>query len=409
MHKCLVCGYEWQATPANILSGTGCKQCSIKNRRKSNDTFTKELSEINPEIELISLYTGANKPIKCMCKKCKYIWNPIADSLLRGNGCPNCAGLVNSQQRFYIRFESDGNKNVELLSEYVDSLTKIQCRCKTCGYIWETTPDSLMRGSGCKKCATKAMVSLRTKTASLYKEQLAEKAPDIEVLGEYINSNTKILHRCKKCGYEWYTWPYNVLQGHGCQKCARKIAHSIKTQEMFVDELNKINSDIEILGTYTGCRNKILCKCKICNSEWMGLPTTLISRGSGCHSCSKSKGENAIEKFLKLNNIIYEPQKTFDDLRGIKCGLLSYDFYLPEYNLLIEFQGEQHEKPKTYFGGEKQLKIQQEHDNRKREYARQNNMNLLEIWYYDIDNIEEILVKTINNLKSKSVETVEVA
>ena len=75
--------------------------------------------------------------------------------------------------------------------------------------------------------------------------------------------------------------------------------------------------------------------------------------------------------------------------------MLSYDFYLQQYNLLIEFQGKQHEQPIEYFGGEKTFKKQQEHDKRKREYAKQNNINLLEIWYYDFDNITEILNKEL--------------
>ena len=61
------------------------------------------------------------------------------------------------------------------------------------------------------------------------------------------------------------------------------------------------------------------------------------------------------------------------------------------YNLLIEAQGQQHENPIEIFGGEKQFKIQQEHDKRKREYAEKNGYKLLEIWYYDYDRIEEIL------------------
>ena len=59
--------------------------------------------------------------------------------------------------------------------------------------------------------------------------------------------------------------------------------------------------------------------------------------------------------------------------------------------MLIECQGKQHAQPIEYFGGEKQFKIQQEHDKRKREYAEKNGYKLLEIWYYDFDNIEEIL------------------
>ena len=58
-------------------------------------------------------------------------------------------------------------------------------------------------------------------------------------------------------------------------------------------------------------------------------------------------------------------------------------------------EGGQHEKPIDLFGGEEQFKIQQEHDKRKKEYAKLHNIKLLEIWYYDFDNITEILNKEL--------------
>lgn len=80
---------------------------------------------------------------------------------------------------------------------------------------------------------------------------------------------------------------------------------------------------------------------------------------------------------------------------GVNNGKLSYDFYLPQYNVLVECQGIQHYEPIEYFGGEEQFKIQQEHDRRKREYAEKNGYKLLEIWYYDYDKIEEILSREL--------------
>ena len=99
--------------------------------------------------------------------------------------------------------------------------------------------------------------------------------------------------------------------------------------------------------------------------------------------------------FLFNNGINFEYQKTFDNLYGIQNGKLSYDFYIPNHNLLIEYQGKQHEEPIEFFGGEEQFKIQQEHDKRKREYAKNNGYKLLEIWYYDYDKIEEILSREL--------------
>ena len=135
-----------------------------------------------------------------------------------------------------------------------------------------------------------------------------------------------------------------------------------------------------------------------------------------CPECQYSKGEEVISNYFiskgfikisqkdfelltqdKYNVNYYIPQKEFDGLIGLKGGLLSYDFYLPKYNLLIEYQGIQHEQ---YTPGlhksKKDFEKQLEHDKRKKEYANDNNINLFEIWYYDFDRIEEILEIVLN-------------
>ena len=104
-----------------------------------------------------------------------------------------------------------------------------------------------------------------------------------------------------------------------------------------------------------------------------------------------------LEDNNKYNKNYFIPQKEFDGLIGLGNKNLSYDHYIPKYNLLIEYHGGQHEKftrgiHKTMKDFEKQL----EHDNRKCIYAENNNINLLIIWYWDYDKIEEILEKELN-------------
>ena len=179
----------------------------------------------------------------------------------------------------------------------------------------------------------------------------------------------------------------------------------MKTHSEFVKELKQINNKILTISEYTGAHNKILCKCLVCNNEWETSPHVLLCR-SGCPCCAESHGERNIERFLIDHDIPYNKWKTFNSLIGIGGRLLSYDFYLPTYNKLIEFQGEQHQRPIEMFGGKRQFEIQKEHDKRKREYAQSHNIDLLEIWYYDFDNIESILKDNLNIL---SVETTGVA
>lgn len=125
-----------------------------------------------------------------------------------------------------------------------------------------------------------------------------------------------------------------------------------------------------------------------------------LQQGQHCTYCKISHGESVIRSILTKLSIEFEMQKRFDDLKGVGGRKLSYDFYLPTYNLLVEYQGEQHKKPVVFKGTNKKtsllsFKKQQEHDRRKCEYAKENNIELLEIWYWDFNNIEQILSEKI--------------
>lgn len=280
------------------------------------------------------------------------------------------------------------NSNIEVVGVYVNNKTKILCRCKIDGHEWMPLPTSLLRGDGCPRCGLLSRTKIRKKTNDMFLKEMKLLHPNIKVLGEYVNARTKILCHCMIDGYEWYSTPYNLTVGKGCAKCGNSIK---KTHEEFVSEMSIINSDIEIVGTYKTARTKILVRCKICNREWYITPSDLL-RGVGCCSKhNKSKGEIRIEKYLIENNINFNLYYKFDGLIGTNNRQLSYDFYLPNYNLLIEYQGRQHYESVDIFGGDEQLHIQQEHDKRKREYAKIHNINLLEIPYWDFDNIETIL------------------
>lgn len=153
---------------------------------------------------------------------------------------------------------------------------------------------------------------------------------------------------------------------------------------------------------------KVYMKCQL-NNNHKSYPVSChnFHNNSRCPICNKSRGEINIEEFLVKNNIIYIDQKSFSNLVGLNDGLLSYDFYLPFYNVLIEYQGEQHEKPIDFESKGKQysqerFEYQQEHDRLKREYAQKHNINLLEIWYWDYDNIEQILDNYLSDLKEAS-------
>lgn len=112
-------------------------------------------------------------------------------------------------------------------------------------------------------------------------------------------------------------------------------------------------------------------------------------RGDGCPKCSNSKGERRISTFLDKINIEYLTEFKFEDCKDVLP--LSYDFYIPKYNLCIEFDGEQHYRSIDWFGGEENFKKQQKRDYIKDMYCLDNKISLIRISYLEYDQIEDIL------------------
>ena len=408
LHRCKTCLNEWGIKPGHALSGHGCKKCSDKlnglKKRKNPETFISELKNIHSEnIEVIGEYINNNTSLLCRCNICNHEWNPYPCNLLKGHGCPICAGRF-TEELFQNKLKQK-HPNIELLEKYKSLNVHIKVKCKKCNYIWNPITKLLLKNDGCPYCAERIKIT-KYNFMELFNKNGNK---NVDIIGNYINSTTNIQCKCKVCDNIWFGYPYLLVNGSGCKRCSdinNGLKHRLSHNE-YIEKMSNTNNNIEIIGTYKTAKDNIECKCRKCGCIWTPIAYSLL-QGNGCPCCSGSKGEKTIELFLKENNINYFPQKTFIDLLGIGNGLLSYDFYLPQYTLLIEFQGEQHEHPVEYFGGEEKFRIQQEHDRRKREYAEKNNINLLEIWYYDIDNIESILLQTINNLKLESVETVAV-
>lgn len=105
--------------------------------------------------------------------------------------------------------------------------------------------------------------------------------------------------------------------------------------------------------------------------------------GQGCSECSESKGEKLITKILKNNGIHYKKQFNIPEMVNSRH---KYDFYLPDYNLLIEFQGIQHFKPLEFFGGEEEFKQIKERDIYKKWMAKETKRYLIYFDYTQIKN-----------------------
>ena len=225
------------------------------------------------------------------------------------------------------------------------------------------------------------------------------------VSGEYINDSTKIKLICPE-GHEFEATPNKIKQGRGCPFCkGEKLRrHFLKSTEQFKKDLEKVNPSLELKGEYNGSHEEVSYKCKVCGRTSHGVADKLLQRELGCRFCNASIGEQIITVTLENMKVNFEVEYSFDDCKNI--NKLRFDFYLPDYNLCIEFQGEQHFRPVDFSytptqeskeKAEEIFKKNQERDEIKRDYCKNNNIKLLEISYKQMDDIETILKENLNN------------
>lgn len=353
-------------------------------KRKTHEEFVTELSVINPNIEVIGVYVNNSTKILCRCKVDANEWHAIPTNLLKGKGCPFCGRVNLKTHDQYVYDVSLANKNIDVVGTYVNNSTKILHKCKIDGFEWYARPNNILNGAGCPVCSRKL------KTTTMFKNELFEINKNIDVVSDYINNKTKVHCICKIDGYEWDTLPGNLLKGCGCPVCS---GTKYKTHDEYVIDVAKVNGDIDVIGTYINARTKILHKCKIDGTEWMADPHHILS-GRGCPTCSISYGEIDVRNYLHNNNIVFERQYTFDGC--INKNKLPFDFYLPDYNLCIEYDGEQHFKPIERFGGNEAFLQRQINDSIKNKFCLSNNILLLRIKY--CEDVTSVLDDFFNNL-----------
>ena len=447
--RCGICGNEWKTKPNSLLSGSGCPQCANSYKgtllRKTHSEFKKELTTVNPNVQLLSEYRSRKQKVIVKCSCCEHEWTALPGDLLAGHGCPKCGYEMQktAQRKTHNQFVEQLaviNPNIILLDQYVNSHTKVRFGCRVCHYEWDTVPNSVLLGHGCSQCAktstsfleqtiyqafklclgdgtvmlrdrktigmeldifipslniafepgswawhkekiardkekrlrcinqnirlitiytdyptllppfdkdcyvvtstlgyanwneTKSFaqellglfdlfltdeqwdvvrsVSLeksRRRTHEEFVEEVSIINPNIEVVERYKDNTTRIQFKCNLCGNLWKTSPNSILQKTACPICGRRRAAEAhrKTHNQFINELHVKNSNIEVVGPYLGSKTKVECICKICGNKWEARPNALL-KGQGCPECGR---KSAGEKNRKDSALFYEELK----------------------------------------------------------------------------------------------------
>ena len=248
---------------------------------------------------------------------------------------------------------------------------------------------SHVTGAGCFDCSLKKRSDMnplkKSKEEFLFaaKNIYGDKYDYSQI--DYKNTQTDIKIICSKHG-EFLQTPYqHINMGQGCQKCGWEQS-SLKQRS---------NTDEFILRANIVHNNKF--DYSKVNYEKASIPVIIVCpehgefpqrpvdhlNGQGCPICKESKGERFVRQILDKNNIVFESQKKFKDCtntkKGSACRRLPFDFYLPDYNSMIEFDGPQHYRPVSIFGGEEGFKKRQLLDMIKNEFCIKNGIRMIRI------------------------------
>lgn len=256
--------------------------------------------------------------------------------------------------------------------EYSNGKMKINILCKLHG-VFKQSVESHLRGYGCPHCANNVKYTKESILEKLNYKYNNEYEYD---LSNFKNNESIISVKCKLHG--WFSMKCsNHLFWQKCKKCSQ----TVYTNEHFINLCSKIHNNYYDYKhvKYENYKSRIEIICPKHGSFFQNARTHF--RGHGCPSCNLSKGEIYIESYLLKNNIKFDKQKKFEN-----CFFkykLPFDFYLPEYNICIEYDGYQHFNPVNFFGGMKKFNEQKLRDTIKNNFCLENDIKLFRIKFSD--------------------------
>jgi very-short-patch-repair endonuclease len=313
---------------------------------------------------------------------------------------------LKTNQQFLDEVKQCSNSDeYEFLEEYKGTNTPIRVKHLICGYEYNVTPNTFLnKGCRCRKCALKKQAEGRYLTNEEFLAKVKELVGDeYTFLEPYKATKVKLKVVHNKCGYEYSVTPSNFIKGRRCPNCANNIK---RTQEEF-DKLifDLVGDEYTFLEPYKNTTVAHKIRHNKCGYEYKVAPKDFIYQYRRCPKCvnvHNSMGVQLIDKFLTENSIDFSIEYKIKEFSDSK----KFDFFIPLYNLLIEFDGRQHFIKSFNIRSNYPYNFNQQvlNDNYKNNYIYNNKhkLKLLRINYTNLKNINEILTNIFIEKEKRS-------
>lgn len=376
--NCKVCGHKWTAIVGNLMKGKGCPKCAEIKRalhfRKPQNVIEREVQNLNSNISLTGEYINRHTKTMFKCRICNNEWLEKPVNILNYPYCPFCNPNykpITDHNGFVVKV-GNMNPNIEILDRYINSRTKLNIKCKKCGYIDKLRPDRLYTEYQCPSCRLK----IKHKN---FVDKMSKINNNIIIVGEFKNSSTSILCRCKKDNHEWYATPSALLSGNSCPKCAhRRTETGINDIATLYPALVKYfkNPNDAKLFTYRSSQY-IEAKCSECGYEKRVQINNLFVNGFCCPNCSDNisypnKFSYSLLSQLPVENVQHEYSPDW-----IKPRRYDNYFEYQEKSYILEMDGDWHYKDNHCSG--QTAKQSQEIDEYKDKLASKHDIEVIRI------------------------------
>lgn len=306
------------------------------------------------------------------------------------------------EMRKYI----EDNSNCKLISkecENVRTLLTLKCEC---GEEFQRTFLNIKKNKVilCRSCITKRINQLNTKNQNDAFDIIDSKYKDKYVIipFDYIGKQkTEVDLVCKKCNHK-FTRNYHRLRFYDvpCPSCESYYkTWSIKRAQNLI---NKYSEDYRVIECNNA--NDIYIEHIPCGHIFKRASHNIYQNGGAkCPKCinKESIGSETITKWLDEKGFYYIKEYRFSDCRNIRP--LPFDFYLPDHDICIEYDGEQHFRPVRHLGGKDHYDKTVKNDKIKNDYCRDNNIELIRISYYENKNISNILEEYFKHVNTEVI------
>lgn len=294
--------------------------------------------------------------------------------------------LTYEQVKDFVEHNSDSKL---LSTQYISSTEKMLFQC-ACGSEFSTRFATFRRGKRkCFACGSKSQYESKRLPFEEFVNRL--QTHDCTYLsGDYKNQKSKI-KMLGTCGHEFETAAGRVSESgfNGlCSKCNRHNARLYTIEDVAKMCLDK---GVELLSTeYTDSHERMWFRCS-CGEKFSASWNNVQGGQNRCRKCTNkvTKGEQAVSDWLDMNGFNYQTEYKFSDCAGRKP--YPFDFYLPEQNTCIEFDGEQHFRPVAFGGSHDDFEALKARDAAKDAYCESKNIRLIRIPYTQLRNVPAIL------------------